>query len=273
MLRTRVITALIMVTVFGIALFYSPPTAWIAFVVLVCSAAGWEWGALCGWSSHTRVAYGGVVGLATAFMAWTIADVANGGYTAAVPIAAFGVSAIFWFVIAFVWLKFRWRLGGGLIGALVGLVVLVPTALALIYLREFDPWWLLAAMVLVWIADIAAYFSGRAFGHRKLAPSISPGKSWEGVFGAIIAVEVYGAVVVTSASLDLSLAQMLIAAVALAALTGVSVAGDLFESMLKRQAGIKDSSNLLPGHGGILDRIDSLTSTLPLVALLMIVVA
>lgn len=272
MLRTRVITALIMLVLFSTALFYFPPIGWLAFVVLVCTLAGWEWGGLCGWASPARIAYGGFIGLAAALVAW-MSRGAAGDSEAPVLLTVFGISAVFWFLIAFAWLNSGWRLGRGLRAAVVGLIVLVPTALSLVYLRGLNPWWLLAAMALVWIADIAAYFSGRAFGRRKLAPTISPGKSWEGVFGAIIGVEIYGAILIIGASLDLSLLQMLIVALALAGLTGVSVAGDLFESMLKRQAGIKDSSNLLPGHGGILDRIDSLTSTLPLVALLLLVVA
>ena len=272
MLRTRVITALAMLIVFSTALFYFPPLGWLAFVVIVCSLAGWEWGALCGWSSLVRVAYGGLIGLAAASMAW-VSGMATGGSEAPILLGLFGMSAFFWFVITFAWLKSKWHLGGGVRAAVVGLIVLVPTALSLVYLRGLNPWWLISAMALVWIADIAAYFSGRAFGRRKLAPTISPGKSWEGVFGAIVAVEIYGAILILGASLDLSVVQMVVAALALAALTGISVAGDLFESMLKRQAGIKDSSNLLPGHGGILDRIDSLTSTLPLVALLLLAVA
>ena len=127
-------------------------------------------------------------------------------------------------------------------------------------------------MALVWIADIAAYFSGRAFGRHKLAPSVSPGKTWEGAVGAVVAVILYGlalrhfypqmyAPIFTQAPLALLI-------VGLVVLTAISIIGDLFESLLKRQAGIKDSSNLLPGHGGVLDRIDSLTSTLPMVALL-----
>lgn len=272
MLRTRVITALIMLIVFGSALFYFPPLGWLVFVAIVCALAGWEWGALCGWSGGARRVYGGCVGLAAGAMAWPF-SVGAGENATQILLVGFAISTVFWFLIAFAWLKARWNLGGGAAAAVVGLVVLVPTALALVFLRALNPWALLAAMALVWIADIAAYFSGRAFGRRKLAPSISPGKSWEGVIGAIIAVEVYGAALVIGTSLEFSVAQMIVVAVALAALTGVSVAGDLFESMLKRQAGIKDSSNLLPGHGGILDRIDSLTSTLPLVALMLLVVA
>ena len=131
---------------------------------------------------------------------------------------------------------------------------------------------LLAAMAVVWVADIAAYFVGRAIGRRKLAPGISPGKSWEGAFGAVAFVVVYGFVVAYSwPQLGLpnpsGLSGILGFAAGLVLLTAVSIVGDLFESLAKRQAGVKDSGNILPGHGGILDRIDSLTSTLPLVAL------
>jgi phosphatidate cytidylyltransferase len=131
-------------------------------------------------------------------------------------------------------------------------------------------WLLLAAMALVWVADIAAYFTGRAFGKRKLAPAISPGKTWEGVAGAVVGVMIYGAVVLNFSPLagNVPLAAPLLVLLLLV-LTAVSVMGDLFESLLKRQAGIKDSSNLLPGHGGVLDRIDALTSTLPLAALIV----
>jgi phosphatidate cytidylyltransferase len=118
----------------------------------------------------------------------------------------------------------------------------------------------------VWLADIAAYFFGRTFGKRKLAPSISPGKTWEGAIGGGVAVVVYGFMLAPQLPGKLSANYGLLLLV-LIVLVAISIIGDLFESLLKRQAGLKDSSNVLPGHGGVLDRIDSLTSTLPLVAL------
>ena len=124
------------------------------------------------------------------------------------------------------------------------------------------------------LADIAAYFTGRAFGRRKLAPSISPGKSWEGAYGAVVGVAVYGLACLSYIGYPLGEpGRLVLALVGLVAFTAVSIIGDLFESMVKRQAGVKDSGTLLPGHGGILDRIDSLTSTLPLAALVVLWIA
>lgn len=153
-----------------------------------------------------------------------------------------------------------------MIGLILGAVVVLPTWIALVQLRQVGALPLILVMAIVWLADIAAYFFGRTFGKRKLAPSISPGKTWEGALGGGFAVVVYGLALapqlpdVLGGNLPLLIAVLLL-------LTVVSVMGDLFESLLKRQAGLKDSSNILPGHGGVLDRIDSLTSTLPLVAL------
>jgi phosphatidate cytidylyltransferase len=119
-------------------------------------------------------------------------------------------------------------------------------------------------MALVWVADISAYFVGRAFGRHKLAPAISPGKTWEGASGAILGGLLYVFLLRQYGNLPLTLSVAAIVPVT-AVLVAISIIGDLFESMIKRQAGVKDSSQLLPGHGGVLDRIDSLTSTLPLV--------
>ena len=126
-------------------------------------------------------------------------------------------------------------------------------------------------MATVWVADTGAYFFGRTFGSHKLAPSISPGKTWEGAVGGGLTVIVYGFVFSSKLPAVLSDSFVLLLS-ALILLTVISIMGDLFESLLKRQAGLKDSSNVLPGHGGVLDRIDSLTSTLPLVALVWLTV-
>jgi len=126
---------------------------------------------------------------------------------------------------------------------------------------------ILAVMVLVWGADIGAYFFGRRFGRRKLAPQVSPGKSWEGVFGGLFVTLVLCAVV--GVYRDWSISHLLLALLGTALVVMISVVGDLTESMFKRQAGIKDSSNLLPGHGGVLDRIDSLTAAIPVFAALL----
>jgi len=270
MLKTRVITALVMLLIFSTAVFAFPTDAWIGFVALITACAAWEWAGLCRWSAMRRYAYGAAIALMATAIAVGV-DRAPPESSQATMIAIFLVAVAFWCLIAFTWLARQWRLGSGLSAALTGVVVLIPTALAMVYLRTLGPWSLLGAMAIVWVADIAAYFSGRAFGRRKLAPSISPGKSWEGVYGALLLVVVYGLIVLASAGADFGLAGWGAVVLALLAITGVSVAGDLFESMLKRQAGIKDSSQLLPGHGGVLDRIDSLTSTLPLVALLALV--
>ncbi|MCZ4305382.1 phosphatidate cytidylyltransferase [Zoogloeaceae bacterium G21618-S1] len=265
MLRARILTAIVMLAVLSVALTSFSTHAWIAFVAVIAALAGWEWGGLAGWSSTPRVAYGAGLGALVALAA-VVSGLWQGVLTPTALVPVLLVSIVFWVLFAFPWLLRRWVLGRGLVALLIGLVVILPTALAMIVLREAGVAKLLAAMAVVWVADIAAYFAGRAFGRRKLAPAISPGKSWEGVYGAIIGVEFYGLVLVFAFGIELSAGMLILGALALVVLTAVSVVGDLFESLLKRQAGIKDSSGLLPGHGGVLDRIDSLTSTLPMVA-------
>ena len=145
---------------------------------------------------------------------------------------------------------------------------MLPMGMAMLDLRAADPqpWWLLGVMAMVWVADISAYFVGRLFGKNKLAPTISPGKTWEGVAGALVGVLIYVVWVMYTSGMS-QYYLLLVFAVAGVAL---SVLGDLFESAIKRLAGVKDSGTLLPGHGGLLDRIDALTSTLPLAALILI---
>ncbi len=171
------------------------------------------------------------------------------------------LAAAWWIVLAPFWM---WR---GVratqqtwIGA-AGFVVLVPAGLAILALAPLQ---VLVVLVLVWIADTAAYFVGRAWGRRKLAPAISPGKTWEGAAGGLIGALAY-AIIGAFWFQGIAWAPYLAAAALLAM---VSIVGDLFESAAKRQAGVKDSGSLLPGHGGILDRIDSATASLPLAALL-----
>lgn len=179
--------------------------------------------------------------------------------------ALFAAAALFWIVIAPAWM---WRgvrpNQGPWLGA-AGFAVLVPAGLAVLALKPLE---VLLVLVLVWIADSAAYFVGRAWGRHPLAPAISPGKSWEGAAGGLIGALAYaiiGGFSLQGTASEIAWAPFLSAAALLAM---VSIAGDLFESAAKRQAGVKDSGTLLPGHGGILDRIDSATASLPLAALL-----
>lgn len=266
MLKTRILTALVLLAGFLSALFLLPALGWVCFVAVVCALAAWEWGGLARLHGAGRALYSVTVGLACLGVS-LLAGFAGGRESVAAVLPVYALSVLFWVACVPMWLRRQWSLGAA--GPLVGLVVLVPTGVAMAHLRQLGPWLLLAAMSTVWMADIAAYFVGRAWGRHKLAPTISPGKSWEGAFGAAVAVPLYG--------LGLSLAAVphrmpafwyAGLGVALLGYTAISVIGDLFESLLKRKVGIKDSGALLPGHGGILDRIDSLTSTLPLAGLL-----
>jgi phosphatidate cytidylyltransferase len=259
MLKARIVTALALLAGFLCVLFLLPqPVAAIAFA-MVAGLAGWEWAGLMRLESGARMLFAGFVLISC----WLL-----DGQAAFASAVLLPLSVLFWLLIAPLWLWRGWQLtDNNLVGYLVGWLLLVPTWIALVALHGRSPLLLLATMALVWMADIAAYFSGRAFGRHKLAPSISPGKTWEGAVGAVVGVLCYGGVALLIGGTRLSppiVGAMLIL------LTAVSILGDLFESMIKRQAGVKDSSGLLPGHGGILDRIDSQTSTLPLAALLMI---
>jgi phosphatidate cytidylyltransferase len=261
MLKARVITALGLVAGLLAVLFLAPAATAAAAFGLVAALAAWEWAGLMKVDKAGRVFYAGFV-VVSCVVAW--------GRMAAF-LDLWLLSAAFWLLVAPFWLWRRWRLAANdFVGYAVGWILIVPTWAAMAALHERSPWLLLAAMALVWVADIAAYFTGRAFGRRKLAPAISPGKTWEGAIGAVAAVLAYGLVLGTLAGGLPSPALLFPAALALLLVTVVSIVGDLFESLIKRQAEVKDSSQLLPGHGGVLDRIDSLTATLPLAALVLL---
>ena len=267
MLKTRVITALVLVALLLPAMFYLPQSYWALAVAAFIGVGAWEWGALIGWHGRERILLGIAGGLICGIVSLIDPDAIGASAvftpTKAWVLTTYGMAVIFWCLVMPFWLKKKWPLSG-LTGLLVGAVVLFPTWLAMVQLRTLGPSVLLAIFAVVWMADVAAYFSGKAFGKHKLAPSISPGKTWEGAIGACFGVVAYGLVMRQVFAVELmSLGYWVLA---LLVVTAISVIGDLYESLLKRKAGIKDSSNVLPGHGGILDRIDSLTSTLPVVA-------
>jgi phosphatidate cytidylyltransferase len=272
MLRERVVTAVVLVAALLGALFLLPPLGWTAVATAVLAAAAWEWAGFARAGAGGRVLYATVTtggGLATAFGA----GLAEGGIGTLALAPLYGLALAFWVVGAPLWLARRPAAPPAVLVLAIGWLVLLPTFLALLQLRNLGPGTLLAFMATVWVADIAAYAFGRTFGRRKLAPNVSPGKTWEGLYGALAATAVYagawiglfrGATPAAVRDLPWSPVWMI---VLLEALTVLSVLGDLFESAMKRQAGLKDSGRLLPGHGGVLDRIDALTPVLPAVAL------
>lgn len=268
MLKARVFTALCLLAGFLVMLFLLPFAGWLLFVAIVAGIGAWEWGGLVGQGIAGRRVFALAVAMLCALLAAIVFDLDSGRVGQSMLLGViFLLSAAFWLLAVPCWLKARWRTSKSSgIGA--GAMILVPACLALIQLRAFSPVFLLAVMAAVWVADIAAFASGRAFGRRKLAPDISPGKTWEGVAGALAGVLVYGAAAAWIAGLlPGNVFAWAAYAAGLVILTAVSILGDLFESLAKRQAGVKDSGTMLPGHGGVLDRIDSLTSTLPLVGL------
>ena len=272
MLKTRLITAFVMLAVFLGALFWLPPRAWAVFAGVLVIPAAWEWGKLIKLRPTTCGLYVVLVAVACATLfGWEQAG--NRTSRAEVQIAVYICASLFWMLVVPLWLWRSWLPRARWLGAVTGIVVLVPTWLALVELRNLGPGLLLMLMSVAWISDSAAYFAGRRFGRRKLAPSISPGKTWEGVAGAVLAVSAYAVLwnyawphhfPPAFASIRFDFVAMLLF---LWLLTAIGIYGDLFESALKRQAGVKDSGVLLPGHGGVLDRIDAITAVLPVAAM------
>jgi len=253
MLKTRIVTAVVSLLVLGAVLFVVPANVARAFIAIVVLAGAWEWSNFLGLSSTAaRVGYMALVGVLLALFHFVIPERAD---------ILLQIACVWWFV-AFIWtflfptaipIVIRW---------MCGVLVLLPLFVALNILYSMQPQLLIFALLIVWAADIGAYFAGRAFGRVKLAPSISPGKTWEGVFGGLLVV----ALLTTAWGyyFDLKLAVLLPFCLAVAAL---SIVGDLTVSMFKRTAGVKDSGKLFPGHGGVLDRIDSVSAAAPLFTL------
>jgi phosphatidate cytidylyltransferase len=270
MLGQRILTAVVLVLLLLGTLAAASPWPFALLTLVLIAAAGWEWGRLNQAGTALAWAMGATVGLAGA--AALLA-----GWKQDAPEALWWVVALLWVVAGGLALKSGPALWPRLPKAarwVVGLVTLWAAWLALAHARAVGINFLLSVLALVWMADVAAYFGGRALGRRKLAPSISPGKSWEGVWSGMVGVLALAALwiaiderfAVDAPSLFTRLWQHLGGVgmvLALLVLSGLSVVGDLVESLVKRAAGAKDSSRLLPGHGGVLDRVDALLPVLP----------
>jgi phosphatidate cytidylyltransferase len=244
-------TAAVLLAALVAALFLLPRAGVVALMAVIVAAAGLEWARLC--AVNPPLYSGGAV--AAFFLVFWL-DVSQ-------PV--FLLAAVFWLLAAPAWLWLRVGSEHRPALAAAGFVVLVPAALAMVVLAPGEA---LLVLGVAWIADTAAYFTGTRWGRRKLAPAISPGKTWEGAAGGLVGAAAYAMIL----SLILAGAQATRMAAfvgAAALLVTVSIVGDLFESAAKRQAGVKDSGALLPGHGGVLDRIDSATAILPVAVLVV----
>ena len=275
MLKQRIITALVLLALLLPALFATPAEPLALLTLILMAAASWEWGRLNGLGFRPALTLMGCCLCLCAGSWWA-------GWAVQAPAALWWISGLVW-LMGGAWVLRRGVVGWGLWPRMArwmgGILVLWLTWLAVCQSKHMGVNYLLSVLALVWVADVAAYFGGRAFGRRKLAINISPGKSWEGVFSGVLAVCVLAVIwlaldgqqITASPSLFSILLQHspLWAFFGVALLVGMSVVGDLAESLVKRSAGVKDSSALLPGHGGVLDRVDALLPTLPLALMLV----
>ncbi|QBK05139.1 phosphatidate cytidylyltransferase [Hylemonella gracilis] len=284
MLKQRVITAIVLLALLLPALFHPDTTYWRLAALVLIAGGAWEWGRL----NDPKQGRGGlltwvgvVLCVAACVLSWF------GNWSHATPGWIWGLGGLLWVLAGAALLRMgvsRWATLPRALRLIGGWAALWLTWLAVVRARELGIAFLLSVLVLVWVADIAAYFAGKAFGGRftskRLAPSISPNKSWEGAWGGLLGVLVLALAwlalersgVLPGPSLygvlGASSAGAVGLALALIFLTAMSVVGDLVESLVKRSAGMKDSSGLLPGHGGVLDRVDALLPTLPLALML-----
>ncbi|HZO24153.1 MAG TPA: phosphatidate cytidylyltransferase [Steroidobacteraceae bacterium] len=257
-LRKRITTAIILAAVlFAVALWL--PARWIAGVLTLLMLAGaWEWSALLRFRSNA---------LRAAYLAFLAAMMPVVWHVTATPEGRdiVLVSAVVWWIVALGWIAFAPQFVAPWSAALAGALALLPAWIALLRLRLDLPRgaeWMLFTLILVFAADIGAFFVGRRFGRLRLAPTVSPGKTWEGVLGGALA----GAVIAVLGSGWFRVPLQTFLPLCLAAV-GFSIVGDLTESLLKRFAGVKDSGTLFPGHGGVMDRIDSVTAAAPVLLL------
>lgn len=281
MLKYRIATALILIPIVIAALFMLPPLGFAIVALVICMLAAWEWGQLSGFKTRSqRIWLAVLCGFVLIAMMLSMPAYRQPIYLPQVSVSLW--ASLIWWIAAFILVIFYpksasfWR-GSRILRLAFGLLTIVPFFWGMVALRQYGyaenhhtgAWWLLYVMLLVWGADSGAYLFGKLFGKHKLAPKVSPGKTWEGVIGGLVTSALISWLFGRYAPLNVVPVTLLVCSV-IAALA--SVLGDLTESMFKREAGIKDSGNLIPGHGGILDRIDSLTAAVPVFACLMLLV-
>lgn len=269
MLRQRVLTALIMALLFLAILFFSSQPVFVAAVTLLLILSSWEWTRLADIQRRgIRILYVLATLLLSLGIGWFLFGLNNDHLMQTLLVVTCS-----WWAIVLLWVQgypsssvlwgYRWML------VLMGWILLIPSWISLWFIRHQNhgEWLILLVVAVVAFADIGAYFSGKRFGRRKLAPDVSPGKSWEGFFGGLLFSSSLAILVIT-----LTGGQHWLAIVVVIVATAlVSVLGDLFISMVKRHRGVKDTGTLLPGHGGVLDRIDGLMAAVPVFALMLMV--
>lgn len=229
-------------------------------LIVIAAIAGWEWAGL---AKAKTIAVRLMFGLVLSMTVWVMSQI-DVGHLVKLQMA----TIVFWlFVVVYLSrvksIPSQSKLSG--IKLVLGIIAVIPAMIAMWMVHRFNPEWLLFGMSLVWVADIGAYFAGRKFGNVKLAPVLSPGKTREGFYGAMALTLIYS-LIASIFYFKLDTTAIVLTLLMTFVLTVLSVAGDLFESFLKRSAGVKDSGKILPGHGGVLDRIDSLTATMSLFA-------
>ena len=264
MFGLRLLTATVLLAVFIAALWWLPRAGWALLMVVITVVAAREWGALARLSPRVVWAYAAGLGAIAA-----LALPAGLHSVATVQMPSLALNVVFWWCVALPIVARRAIALSRIQAALCGVIVLVPTCWSFIALQP-QPRGFLLLLGVIFIADTAAYLVGRRWGRRKLAPSVSPGKTWEGLYGALVAVLLYA--LVTHRWLAVDFPRLSLAAWCVLAVTMMlfGVIGDLFESWLKRRAQVKDSGHLLPGHGGLLDRLDALTAAIPFAALVVL---
>ncbi|MCK5718413.1 MAG: phosphatidate cytidylyltransferase [Thiomargarita sp.] len=263
MLKQRLLTAIILIPVTIWIILFAEYFMFAAFISLFVILAAWEWARLCGWNtSLSRGIYSLFIASILALTYWKWHSNIAHIFDILLLTSVCWLFAGIWIIIynkQLVKLPNIPIFKGGL-----GFIILVPAWMALLLLRsEGNGKWVLFLLVLIWTADSGAYFAGKRWGKTKLAVNISPGKTWEGVIGAMLASSILSVIYINlfpANSLIFSLLFVLLCLITVV----FSILGDLVESLFKRQVGVKDSGNLLPGHGGILDRIDSITAAAPI---------
>ena len=265
MLKQRVLTAIPLAALVIWGIITQPVNIVFYALLVVMLISGWEWARLSG-VQHTalRAVYALIITAGAYFSQLFIKDDPQW----LTPILSITVLA--WFVAIYHMFSKGPQSANQLVSfekLIIGFVALIPPVLALMLIRVEGTWWLFYCLSIVWVADIGAYFSGKRFGKNKLAPKLSPGKTKEGMYGAVFATAVYS--FLAAIFFELQIIELLMLLIIAALATFISVAGDLSVSLLKREKNLKDTGRILPGHGGILDRIDSVLSSAPFLALLL----